>query len=317
MTLPKILHDRYVLGYVALYLVALLVLGLLESYEIGEAIGVAVIFGMLLPAIAYWSCRSSEAVTPPKEASVSQLAYLGLCLVVVAVLLAFGPDIFAQLLGVHTDTSRLKEIITLLTKLLFFVVIPLFIFSKKFGFGAGDYGIEFHVRKWFKNKQVRALVVLIPLMTLFQLFVGQGAAPVRSGTYSFNQLLWGLPLAFLWLLLEVGLVEEFFFRSLVQSRITAYVKSETAGIVIAGVLFGLAHAPGLFLRGGGANSALGSNPSLLLALGYSIVVLSAAGLFMGVVWSRTRNLLLVMLIHASIDLLPNFDEFAHVWNLYR
>ena len=102
-----------------------------------------------------------------------------------------------------------------------------------------------------------------------------------------------------------------------QSRVAAYLKSESAGIVIAALLFGLAHAPGLYLRGAGANSELGSDPSLLLSVGFSIVVLSAAGLFLGILWSRTRNLLLVMLIHAAVDLLPNFDEFAHVWGLYR
>ena len=119
--------------------------------------------------------------------------------------------------------------------------------------------------KWFEKKQVRALIVFIPLMTLFQLFVGQGVAPIRSGTYSATQLLWGLPLAFAWLLVEVGLVEEFFFRAFVQSRVAAYLKSESAGIVIAALLFGLAHAPGLYLRGAGANSELGSDPSLLLS----------------------------------------------------
>jgi membrane protease YdiL (CAAX protease family) len=106
-------------------------------------------------------------------------------------------------------------------------------------------------------------------------------------------------------MLEVGVVEEFFFRVLLQSRLSAVLKSKLGGIVLASLLFGLVHAPGLYLRSGATQEGLSANPSLLMAVGYSIVITSVAGFFLGVLWARTRNFLLLVLVHAAADLLPN------------
>jgi len=43
--------------------------------------------------------------------------------------------------------------------------------------------------------------------------------------------------------------------------------------------------------------------------------MSLAGIFLGIVWSRTKNLYLVMAIHAMVDLLPNTADFFHTWGL--
>ena len=42
-----------------------------------------------------------------------------------------------------------------------------------------------------------------------------------------------------------------------------------------------------------------------MAIGYSIVITSVAGFFLGVLWARTRNFLVLVLVHAAADLLPN------------
>jgi membrane protease YdiL (CAAX protease family) len=42
-----------------------------------------------------------------------------------------------------------------------------------------------------------------------------------------------------------------------------------------------------------------------MAVGYSIVVTSVAGFFLGVLWARTRNFAVVVVVHAAADLLPN------------
>ncbi|MGZ8550098.1 MAG: CPBP family glutamic-type intramembrane protease [Chitinophagaceae bacterium] len=41
--------------------------------------------------------------------------------------------------------------------------------------------------------------------------------------------------------------------------------------------------------------------------------MSVAGIFLGIVWQRTKNLWLVMAIHAMLDLLPNAGEFIRTW----
>ncbi|GEM_PF-5583970 len=77
----------------------------------------------------------------------------------------------------------------------------------------------------------------------------------------------------------VGLVEEFFFRTILQTRLSAYFKSEVAGVVLMAIIFGLAHAPGLIFRGAGEVERLGTSPSVLDSIAYTLVIMSTAGLF--------------------------------------
>jgi hypothetical protein len=71
----------------------------------------------------------------------------------------------------------------------------------------------------------------------FQYFVSGGGASFRQGHFTFYQLFLGLPLCFIWLFIEAGLVEEFFFRALVQSRFAAAFESEVSGIVMMSLIF--------------------------------------------------------------------------------
>ena len=130
-----------------------------------------------------------------------------------------------------------------------------------------------------------------------------------------RQLTLGLPLCFAWLAIEAGLVEEFFFRALLQSRLSAWFRSEVTGIVLMALAFGLAHAPGFIFRHAGTVEGLGPNPSALDAIAYSIVTLAVSGVFLGIIWTRTKNLFAVMIIHAATDLFPNLSDFVRTWGL--
>jgi membrane protease YdiL (CAAX protease family) len=130
------------------------------------------------------------------------------------------------------------------------------------------------------------------------------------------RFLWGYrlgdlaDLTFLWVLIEVGLVEELPYRVLLQSRLAALLKSELGGMILMIVIFGLTHAPGLYFRAGETIEALGSSPSPLMAIGYSIVVISVVSWFLGFLWIRTRNLPLLMVVHAAFDLIPKVPTVA-------
>jgi len=116
-------------------------------------------------------------------------------------------------------------------------------------------------------------------------------------------------------MLEVGLVEEFFFRGIVQSRLAAWSGSEISGLVMMVAMFGMAHAPGIYLRGAGAVTMLGDQPGVLVTLAYSIAVIALAGLAFGVIWAKTRNMLVLIIIHAWVDLLPLLPEFLDIFSL--
>jgi membrane protease YdiL (CAAX protease family) len=171
-----------------------------------------------------------------------------------------------------------------------------------------SFGWQTPVRSMFRPRHLMLFVVLGAIFCAFQYFVGSGAAPIKEGAFTPRQLAIGLPVVFLWLVIEVGLVEEFFFRGIVQARLAVFLRNEWAALFLASLVFALAHVPGLILRG-----AEQGDPWLVTA--NAILVLSAASITFGYIWMRTRNLLVLMMLHAAGDLLPNFAELSHTFGL--
>ena len=149
---------------------------------------------------------------------------------------------------------------------------------------------------------------------LFQYFLGNGSEPIRAGQFSFLQLLTGLPLCFAYLILDAGLMEEFFFRGLLQSRLSMFLRSYVGSIICSAVIFGLVHAPRLYLRDSESEGIREQIP-FLFWVAYTIVYMGVAGIFFGIIYTKTKNLFLVIVLHAIIALLPNFAVFVKPWHL--
>jgi membrane protease YdiL (CAAX protease family) len=49
------------------------------------------------------------------------------------------------------------------------------------------------------------------------------------------------------------------------------------------------------------------------AAAYTIAVLSPVGLLFGLIYARTRSLLLVVLLHGMVDVPPNMADFLRIW----
>jgi membrane protease YdiL (CAAX protease family) len=124
-----------------------------------------------------------------------------------------------------------------------------------------------------------------------------------------SDLLWAGPGTFIWLVLAVGLCEEFLFRAVLVSRLTAWLKSATGAVVIGAILFGLAHAPGLWLRAEPGEFGHFHDPVFVFA--YCVAVLSPTGIVFGILWARTKSLWLLVLLHVCVDFLPNLPPFVH------
>ena len=230
--------------------------------------------------------------------------------------LAFGPQTIDSWLPPDWIASnRIRFFVTLIKKLIVFVALPFALFGPFCGYAVRDFGWQrAGLRELFRSHLPVVLIVSGAILA-FQYFLGGAAAPLREGRFTFHQLLLGLPLCFAWLAIEAGLVEEFFFRSLLQSRLSAWFRSEVTGVVLMALLFGLAHAPGFIFRHAGIVEGLGVNPSPLDAIAYSIVTLAVSGVFFGIVWARTRNLAALIIIHAATDLFPNLSDFVRTWSL--
>jgi membrane protease YdiL (CAAX protease family) len=117
--------------------------------------------------------------------------------------------------------------------------------------------------------------------------------------------------AWAWNSIEAGLCEEFFFRACLQSRLTAWLKSPAAAIVTTSLLFALSHWPGLYLRGNPEVDGWSTDPIQVAA--FTIATLSPLSIALGLLWARSRSLLLIVLVHGAIDALPNTAELMHIW----
>ena len=293
--------NRYVgiallAGYFGMYAAMLFAMHRTANFDVTEPLLVLAILGfgfsfagwLLTIRVKPLECSIKE---PKKE---------------LAVILAYLAPVFAFItwglepLRAYVLTEPAHSIAILVAKLIVAVVIPAIIMRALFG-----YSFRGLAPMAAPARHVLTALGMSVLLLALQAVLGRGLRDIASPHLPASTLAFGFPLVFAWLALEAGVVEEFFFRVLLQSRLSAVVKSELGGIVLMSLIFGLAHAPGLYLRTGLTLEGLPAHPSLLLAVGYSIVIISVAGFFLGVLWARTRNFALVVVVHAVGDLLPN------------
>ena len=90
--------------------------------------------------------------------------------------------------------------------------------------------------------------------------------------------------------IAVALGEELFFRAIIQNLLQKALKNKLMPILIASLLFGLGHA----------HKHATSYDLAHLNWGY-VFMASIAGFIYGIMYRRTRSLLLPILVHASVD----------------
>lgn len=292
----------HLLAFGAIYLSSLLFLGLTGNFPVENVLAVLVIFGIFFPLAAWLLTRHMTPTFDAKSFDNREWTVLGGLLLFLAAVLAVG----FKNEWLPAD-SRLSQILTLAKKISVFFLIPYLVYCWRFKFSLRDFGF-LSFSETFHRKNLVVFIGLATLVILFTFFMSRQASPIREGQFSLTTIMWGLPLVFVWLIFEVGLTEEFFFRALLQDRLSEALQNKTAGILWSGLVFALAHVPGVWLRGAGAMEGLPADASLLTCIAYCIPVMGLAGIFLGVVWARTRNFWMVAGIHAAIDLLSNFKD---------
>jgi len=284
------------LAYVLLYAGALFGMVRLGGFEAGEALSVFAILGVGFSLVAWALTFGLQPLTYEVHHPRGESRALLLYMLPLALFIAYGfTAVHRWVPGEPADSLAILAV-----KLAVFVIIPGRWLASRYGYSVRELAPA--------SARTSHLLVVLGMsagLLAFQSLLGRGMRDISEAHVPGDTLLFGMPLVFLWLVLEVGVVEEFFFRVLLQTRLAAAVRSELGGIVLASLLFGLVHAPGLYLRTGATQEGLSAHPSLWMAIGYSIVITSVAGFFFGVLWSRTRNFLLLILVHAAADLLPN------------
>jgi uncharacterized protein len=300
--LVAVLTNRFVAGYLLVYGVLLAVLHQQYGFQLAEPLALLLLVGIAFSALAWLATRGLTPlpfrVQQPSREAVLLLGYL---LAVVA-FLTWG------LHAIHRIAPPWDSPAILAAKLFVFVLLPAVLLAET---------VKYRIPELFTMSasapHMKAALWMTLAMIVVQAIFGRGISDLHKSGLSAAWIMAGAPLVLIWLLVEVGLVEEFFFRTLLQSRLAALLRSEVAAIVLMSVLFGLAHAPGFYLRTASTMEALGPHPSWLMAIGYAVVVTSVTGFFLGVLWARTRNLAVVVLVHAATDLLPSLTPALTMW----
>jgi uncharacterized protein len=111
---------------------------------------------------------------------------------------------------------------------------------------------------------------------------------LRIGFLSFDPSLRrgpSLPFAILGILFFTAWPEEFLFRGILQNLLSRTLKSDSAGLIVASVIFGLSHI---------IHAPYPNWKYVLMA--------TIAGLFYGRAWMKTRSLVPGTLVHAAVDI---------------
>jgi membrane protease YdiL (CAAX protease family) len=291
--------------YLIIYALSIAHLSSVPEFEAGESIAVFLIFGIgfsILAWVATIGIQPGEVVVrKPAQEFGTILIYL----VIFAVLfLGWGLSAIRE----SFQEARIQSVAIILAKILTMVILPAILFLA-FGYS---------LRQLFGARTLdrpgwRAALVMTILLFLLQALLGRGLQTLSDLGPPIHILLFMAPLALIWFCIEAGLTEEFLFRVLLQTRASAWLRSEIAGILVMSILFGLAHAPGYVLRGQHLMEGMQTAPDPLTAAAYSIAVVSPIGLMFGVLWHRTRNLWLIVFLHGWTDLLPNLAEFIETF----
>jgi len=314
--MKRFFGNPAVLVFLTLYVVSFGVLARNKDFQPAESLVVLVLFGIVLPLVAWFATRWAKPLNlAPTQGGWEVVLILGL-LIGLAIYLIHGPQAIDALLPrAWIGSPQIHFFVTVTKKLLIFVLLPFAAFRILFGYKWRDFGLQIAGLRELVRSHLPVVLVLCAAILAFQFFVGGAAAPLREGRFRAPQLLIAVPLCFAWLAVEAGLVEEFFFRAVVQARLAAWFKSEITGVALMALIFGMAHAPGFIFRHAGEVEGLGANPTALDAVAYAIVTLAPGAIVFGVVWARTKNLLAVIVIHAAMDLFPNVSEFIATWRI--
>jgi uncharacterized protein len=261
------------------------------------------VFGITLPLLGIALTRKAVPPQIPVNRPSLELSALLIFLCAYAVgFLGWGMSATRAAL----PPGREQEVLVLVVKLLVHVAAPALLLAALGAKIAPLFNTGIKGPGFWPPLLVLGAVILALLSVVSPALSEIGALHASAAT-----LAWAAPATFLWLALEAGLCEEFLFRAVLQTRLAAVLKTEAGAVVTGAVLFALAHVPGLYLRGRPGVDGYSSDPLQVVA--FTIAELSPIALLFGTMWARTRSLLLIVLLHASVDVLPDIPEFVRTW----
>jgi membrane protease YdiL (CAAX protease family) len=218
----------------------------------------------------------SEQPSVPLRAALS-LAGIALSVSVIKVLW-----ISPWLEGAVSDPS-VRELVQAPLWSLPYLVLPVFLVTRKFGWGSGDSGITSTNRSWDA--------------TIFAVVFGLASGCVAYFTGQSNISIQVLPLGVLVVLLyNNAFLEEFYHRGVIQSLLERSLGQRKA-IFWGGFLFGLTHIA--------LDVSALLETSGLIAVFSALLLQTMAGWMFGIIYMKTRSLWPGILCHYLANWLPS------------
>lgn len=279
---------------------ALAVLSREPAFSLAEPLFLMAVLGIAFPALAWALTRPPRGGAAHRDPAPSRwrgvLAYL---VVFAIVVLGWGFSAVNEAFPAEPAQS----VVQVLVKLATMVALPLWLFARWQRASPGPLGRR---RLWL------VFVVMSLAYLALQAVFGRGLSTLAELDPALATLLWAVPACLLWQSIEAGLAEEVLFRRVLQEHLSIATGSHVAAVAWASLLFGLAHAPGLWLRAGHLMEGVDA-ATPVWAVAYSVVMIAPAGIAFGVLWARTRSLWLVVPLHGMVDLLPQLAPFIRAW----
>jgi len=264
-----------------------------------EPLFLLVVLGVAFPLLA-WALTRKPREAPAPWAEPLRLPTVLLYLLVFSLLvLGWGFSAIQQAF----PGEPLLSVVQVLVKMLTMVVLPLWLFTRWHRPSSRPFG---------RGRLLLVFAVMSLAYLALQAVFGRGLQTLAELAPTAATLAWAIPACFLWQTLEAGLAEEVLFRRILQEKLAIASGSHVAAVAWASLLFGLAHAPGLWLRGGHLMEGV-AHATPGWAVAYSIVMIAPAGIAFGVLWARTRSLWLVVPLHGMVDLVPQLAPFIRAW----
>lgn len=157
------------------------------------------------------------------------------------------------------------------------------------------------IRNNIKKDVLLGAIVTVSLI-IPSLFYSNSYAYLKNSPLSLGQLLTVILAGFLFWMFMAGLPEELFYRACIQRRLSEGLRSPWGGLLFSALLFGIMHSAG--------NQSWGYGKNFFDGMAESVFVQSFFGLIFGMLYMRTKNIVLCIVVHSLVNTATNLATIA-------